>query len=115
MQTLINVGDEVKNFWGSKSIVTSVDVGRHGLLVKGEFELSYQLHEFYAPFELPPESQVNNWYGWRGRSTNTLPNGLKFGVVSLRRSDGREDIEEYDLEWERTIELMRKEDEDVAV
>ena len=89
MNELIQVGDEIKNFNGSISTVTSVVIGRHGLLVKGTFASS-QLHEFYAPFELPSQDRQNDWFGWRTRSGNTiLHSGVVLGIVSLRRSDCR--------------------------
>lgn len=115
MQNIINVGDEIKNSQDAISIVESVVIGRYGLLVRAKFS-SGEAQEFYAPFELPPPpSGKVDWYGWRGYSFTILPNGIRLGDVSLRRTDSREGIEEYDAEWERTIEQIRLEGTQVEI
>ena len=108
-QTLINPGDGIVNSQSLSVPIASVEKGMHGLLIKGTFGSGYD-YQAYAPYELPPVDEVMwNWYGWGSRDWLTSVSGLKLGVVALQRLDPRDTIEEFDAEWERTEEEMRRE------
>ena len=106
---LINVGDRIQNSHGDGVSVTSIHRGKYGLRILGKFE-SGNLFYTFVPWELPPvEKDILNWNGpWR-RGSIELLDGMKLGATCLKRRDNNpHSIEEYDLEWERTIEQMRE-------
>lgn len=107
MQNIINIGDEIKNFQDITAPITSVVKGRYGLLIK-DSDIPNLIA--FVPWELPPiETIEREWYGWYTRSFIILPNGMRLGVVVWKRSDPRTDtIEEYDAEWERTMEAINE-------
>tara|TARA_Y100000310_G_C20641290_1_gene794082 strand:+ start:503 stop:844 length:342 start_codon:yes stop_codon:yes gene_type:complete len=107
---MINKGDVIRNADGIDTLVTSVLRGRHGWLIKGQRHdgVSEQSFEIYVLPELPVSSN-GRWYGW-SREFIALSGGAKLGALSLYRDDPRNTIEEYDLEFERTIEAIRKEE-----
>ena len=111
MQELINVGDVLVNDIGEEIATEEVRVGSYGLLVRGRFNSGY-FSEAYYPYELPPiKPALLPFYGWAARGEDTLPSGAKIGYVSLLRYDELRigNLIEYDAEWERTIEQIRKE------
>ncbi len=100
--SIVKVGDSVCNEVGVPFVVTSVDRGRHGLLVKGTFANHIEYRGFLVP-ELPVVDEIINWYGWLNRDSVTLKTGSKLSSLGFRRDDPRpRTIEEYDAEWERT-------------
>ncbi len=105
---IIEVGDEITNEEGHLVVVTLVEKGKYGLLVRGTFVNTGTTYEGYYIAELPPVS-IKPWYGWAGRYKETLANGHEVGCVDLLRIDARQTTEEYDKEWERTLETMRLE------
>lgn len=108
--SIINVGDEITNYEGCQVEVQHVALGRHGILVKGIFVVSRLSFESFVPLELPPPiTDDQNWYGWAAFDTLTLANGFKTGSLCLYRRDQRDTIEEYDAEWERTLQEMEDE------
>ena len=109
--SVIEVGDEVVVDDEYPFIVTKVSVGKYGLLVCGGFTNGFHGdYTGYWPYELSPSEIQQPWYGWSHRGTEKLPSGLRCSTVGLLFADPRETIEEYDAEWERTIEAMRSEE-----
>ena len=112
MQTLINVGDEIVNAQSLNVLLTLVSEGRHGLFLEGKFTGSNCDFRGYLPWELPPSEMVPDWYNWAIRETVTLATGLKLGLVAALTGANVDSVGKYDAEWERTIELIRKEEVD---
>ncbi len=106
---MIEVGDTIANCDKDSIVVDEVLTGKHGLLIRGKFTDSNNLYEGYHPSELPPCQTLNFWYGWRSRDFTTLSNGVRIGSVDISWLDPRCTIEEYDKEWERTLETIRLE------
>lgn len=106
---LINVGDEIKNHEKLSVTVSSVTKGTLGLLIKGAFSGAL-LFEGYIPWELPPRIDKGGWHGWAEYSSMTLADGMEVGALYLPRFDKRDEVEEYDLEWQRTINAIREEE-----
>ena len=114
MQELIRVGDEIiREDQQRVDIVDLVEEGKYGLrLVKHSKADGLELRIF-LPWELPPigGKSLPNWYGWKERGTTVLSSGLRLGWVCFAYSGLHSpSIEEYDKEWERTIETMRLEE-----
>ncbi len=108
MHELINVGDEIKNWSESCVTISSIASGRLGLLLKGRYSEGGYPYEEYIPWELPPiQPPIRIHDGCWLRASITLDDGTKLGSVALRSNDPRDTIEEYEAEWERTIELIR--------
>lgn len=112
-KSIIEVGDKIQNTSGQWAEVTEVIQGKYGLLVKGK--LSYQDYAGYYPIELPlVEDIIWDWYGWASLSVETLENGHKVCGVSFWNGDPRHGIEEYDLEWELTLEAMKENNDSIT-
>lgn len=111
MQDLIKVGDEIENCDGDKLIIKSLEYGRFGILIKDEFGDGLS-GECFMPWELPPPENREkfNWYGWNSKQEITLTNGMTVGVVTLRRGDPIDTVEEYDLKWQDTVTAIIKEE-----
>ena len=107
MNSLINVGDEIRNHQGMKVTVVGVEQGRYGLLVQGTFEGGYSFTAL-ALWELPPVDETREWYAFNRRSHITLPNGIQIGTVGSVGENNR-NLAYYEELWERTIEQIRKE------
>ena len=111
VREMIEVGDEITNNNGETIIVTKLERGKHGILWRGNIvDTGYTGWSFLIP-ELPPIEELYYWYGWASRAYMVLASGQRVGDVAFWREDPRPDtIEEYDAEWERTIETMREEE-----
>ncbi len=108
---LIEEGMVITNAQGKQLTVSIVIPGVYGLLVRGYMERLEDDGEVYLIPELPPSDCEWDWYGWFCKSHAVLPNGLRVGCVEFRYIDPRDTIEEYDAEWERTCEAIRKEEQ----
>lgn len=111
MQTLINVGDKIRNCEDEIVTIDKIDRGVYGVFLTGRF---FDGDPFggYLPWELPPIPSGDSFFGFGFRNEITLPNGIKTGLLTLSESNRRWLLKEYDLEWERTIELMKEEEYD---
>ena len=109
--SLIDVGDEIHGHRnGSASRIQSIVKGKNGLLWEGVSYAGTPVRSF-LPYELPPSEYISGWYGWKSRSVVTLYDGRCLGSVAFSRSDPRpRTIEEYDAEFDRTIETIRQEE-----
>ncbi len=109
--SIIAVGDTlVHDVNDLTSVVTSVEIGQYGIFVQSDCRGTNTLR--YFPCELPPVGgKVYDFYGWAFRSQMTLLNEVVLGYVNFDTYDSRVgNIAEYDKEWERTIEAIRKEE-----
>ena len=105
---IIEVGDEITNVSGEKSTIIEVQIGKYGIFIQEQYPGT--TGQAYFPYELPPGEPTWDWYNWRHRGTTTLVDGTKIGDVSMGRFNTiGNSVEEYDKEWERTLETMRLE------
>lgn len=111
---LIEEGMVVENSTGVQLEVQRVTLGRYGILAEGYLPSLEREGKVYILPELPPlEFAKWDWYGWATRSHALLPTGLKVGAVAFYRNDPRpRTLEDYDAEWERTIDTIRKEEQE---
>ncbi len=111
MRELIAVGDILVNSDGESCTLSTVERGKHGLLVKGILSKYQFTFTGFLPFELPPCEDTRDWYGWGARDHVVLLDKTQLGLVGFLRSDPRPRIiEEYDAEWERTLEAWQPEE-----
>jgi len=113
MENIIEVGDEIKSK-GVTHKVTAVYRGKYGIAIETVLIAAITLHigmvgAAFLPYELPPSEVEYNWYGWSAKLWATLSNGQKVGVVTFSRSESRGwgNMDDYDAEWERTLESMK--------
>ena len=107
---IVEEGDTIVNCESTPLTVLSIIAGTYGLLCLCRLPSGYTGNA-YLPYELPSlDDDIRDWYGWWAYSYCTLPNDSRVGVVEFQRGDNRaRTIEEYDKEWERTLETMRLE------
>ena len=105
---MIEPGDEIRNSDGKPVKVLSVDHGRYGILVLGEFK-NKQSFTTLCPYELEPWDYCSPWYGFCCRCHIITAQGQKLGCVGLSR-DQDSALIAHNAEWERTIEAMRDEE-----
>ena len=109
--SVIEVGDELANGEGWHGVVHSVTKTRYGLLVGGWLTNKGRKFEAFFPLELPPSERIWGWHNWPTRGTATFPDRQPLGFVALAFCEPYfYPAEEYDAEWERTIEAMRSEE-----
>ncbi len=109
--SIIEVGDRLVNDIGETSTVTGVQIGKYGLLVDEDFQ--HGRGRVYFPYELPPLDAlfISDWHSWASRGTTTLPNGKRIGDVSRYRDEAFDvAVDDYDRQWERTIEAIEAEE-----
>ena len=107
--SLVEVGDEIRNFRGKRIVVTSFERGSHGLLVYGEFDSGEWFAE-YQPYELPPDEPERPFYNWASRETTTLASGVRVGCLAWIGSDGKLTLKDCEARWVKTQELMEAEE-----
>ncbi len=108
---IVEVGDEMRNHYDVRYMVTSVETGDLGLLVTGRTEEFEKVWAFF-PYELvAAEEKEYDWHGWAYKGHATLPCGVVVGYVNFSglRVPGPRPLVEYDAQFAKTIEAMKSE------
>ena len=112
-KSFIEEGDIITNCQEYEVVIDSVEKGRNGLLLRGKFCCSGNTFLAFAPYELSPIEESFGWYNWTSANWMTLTNGLKTGIVGVWKDQAMSPVSYYDTIWDETLELMRKEREEV--
>ena len=100
-KSIIAAGDTIHNDEGFPILVSSVELGRYGVLVKGDF-IHANVFCAYCPYEMPaPDTEIRRWNGWGRLAFVTLPNSRRLAALAWKVADSRPDeVELYDKQFE---------------
>ena len=113
---IIEVGDSIEGSVGSRGIVDAIEMGDHGVLLRGTFthqapdQEPWPTFHAYVPNELPPSKRLEPWYGFAQRGTLTINGKATVGYVTFDDLWFVQGLPYCEAEWQRTLETIAEEE-----
>ena len=108
MPETFKLGETIYNFQGREVIITSIQRGRYGIALTGNFLSGNEMRCYVVP-EIPVLEHGEQRFYEFSRSHIRMLSGMKISCFSFGRTDQRSRTpEEYDKAWEKSAEDARE-------